>query len=573
MKNIKIISSAIFISAILFSHRTFFAQQAPEIEWQYRYGGTSMDYGYSIIQAQGNIADNYVFAGSAILSDGDLAGCNPIGFKGWIVSMDGAGAILWQECLGDSKATFAETYTNRIIRTSDGGYAVCGETSSLEGFFFGNHGGEYDAFVAKLDSNGNTLWVKCFGGSGWDVGVSIIETKDEGRDLVIVGVTNSKDGDVSGWHIDTSENKWSDIWVVRMSSEGKIRWQKCLGGTGQDGTNGGSPIIQTKDGGFVISGTTTSNDGDVTGNHLDSNKHPSQDFWIIKLDPKGTIQWQKCFGGSGADEVSETIETSEGGYAAVGRTSSMDGDVIGLHKPFDQFNESDIWVIKFDSFGSLQWQKCFGGGLEESGSSIVQIPNGSFIIAGLTSSNNGDVSGNHGESDAWIVRLNDKGAIQWQKCYGGSGQEVASCLIKTSNGGYAFVGSTNSIDGDLLFSNYHGDYDIWVVKLEPDTITASVPPSYSSDFVHNNVKIYPNPSQVDVHFSVNSIFSLSGAGFYDMLGRQYFPKYSLENNLLSCDIHDFPSGIYLARLGWTSGMTWRDGVYPGSFTLPFLVQH
>jgi hypothetical protein len=177
------------------------------------------------------------------------------------------------------------------------------------------------------------------------------------------------------------------------------------------------------------------------------------------------IQWQKCFGGSNNDKSYSVISTSDGGFISVGSTSSNNGNVLGNHSSGDG---EDVWVIKTSSNGILEWQKCFGGGglsplpgfnLDyDIGFSIIQTADGGYIFCGMTSSIDGDVSGNDGSIDAWIVKINSTGIIQWQKCFGGSDSDIAIDIIQTNEGGYIFAGYTSSNDGDV--SGNHGNFDV-----------------------------------------------------------------------------------------------------------------
>ena len=126
--------------------------------------------------------------------------------------------------------------------------------------------------------------------------------------------------------------------------------------------------------------------------------------------------------------------------------------------------DADFWVVKLSSTGSLQWQKCLGGSRDDSAHSIQQTSDGGYIVAGFTDSNDGDVSGNHGGWDVWVVKLNSTGSLQWQKCLGGSDFDYAYSIQQTSDGGYIVAGGTYSNDGDV--SGNHGDMDFWVVKLD-----------------------------------------------------------------------------------------------------------
>ncbi len=199
-------------------------------------------------------------------------------------------------------------------------------------------------------------------------------------------------------------------------------------------------------------GGTFSNDGDVSGNH------GIVDSWIVKLNSSGDIIWQKCFGGTDDDVAFSIQQTSDGGFIVAGYTSSNDGDVSGNH------GGGDYWVVKLDSSGTIQWQKCLGGTDNDEAKSIQQTSDGGYIVAGETWSNDGDVSGNHGNSDYWVVKLNSSGDIEWQKCLGGTVKDIAKTIQQTSDGGFIVAGYTNSNDGDV--SGIHGDYyDFWVVKL------------------------------------------------------------------------------------------------------------
>jgi hypothetical protein len=544
----------LFLTAFAFLPCMLFAQQAPAIEWQHCYGGSYNDGGNAIIKSHD--AEKYVFAAGTVSIDGDVPNAGA-----WVCEVNTSGTI-WNKSMEGGSAT-------NITRTADGGYAVCGVASS-DRAFSNFHGGSWDAFVAKLDYEGKFIWGKCLGGSREETAYSVIESNDEGRDLIICATTNSTDGDVSGLHIGTSIfTKPNDVWIVRMSSSGNIRWQKCFGGTSME-IVGSQSIIQTKDGGFIFACETQSIDGDIIGNHLDLAGHNNGDFWIVKLNGSGAIQWQKCLGGSFEEIPNSIIQTSDGGYAIAGSTNSDDGDVSGLHKSGPDMNHKNGWIAKLNSSGLLQWQKCLGGEKQDGPASIIQTSSGDYVIAGWTNSNSGDILGNHGENDAWIVKLGALGALKWQHCYGGKGSDGASSIIETSDGGYIFIGGTTSFDGDVSGVHDISYGDVWIVKLEPDIENVV---NYSSAFITDNVKIYPNPSATETHFSLNANYSLLTAGFYDIMGRQYFPNYTLDNNLINCDVHDLPSGIYLARLPWTSLKAWQDGKYAGSFTVPFLVQH
>ncbi len=296
------------------------------------------------------------------------------------------------------------------------------------------------ALVSLAQAQPRIQWQKSLGGTAADNANAVRQTSDGG--YIMVGSTSSTNGDVTGNH------GGGDIWVVKLNASGVIQWQKPLGGTGADQ---GYDVQQTTDGGYVVAGYTGSNNGDVTG------YHGSRDGWVVKLDNAGVIQWQKCLGGSGFDELYSIVQTADGGYAVAGYTGSTNGDVSGNHGTYD------AWVVKLNSTGTLQWQKCLGGTVADFAYALRQTSDAGFIVAANTKSTNGDVTGNHGSDEAWMVKLDNTGTLQWQKCLGGTGSDWAYSTEQTTDGGYVMAGVTASNNGDV--SGNHGGQDAWVVKL------------------------------------------------------------------------------------------------------------
>jgi hypothetical protein len=353
--------------------------------------------------------------------------------------MSGQGPeIEWQKSLGGTAYEEARS----IDQTSDGGYVVAGYSYSNDGDVSGNHG-EEDYWIARLDSDGELIWQKSLGGSNIEFGYSIHQTADGG--FIIAGNSDSNDGDVTGNHGD------SDYWIVKLDSDGELIWQKSLGGTDLDGA---ASIQQTSDGGYIIAGLSYSNDGDVNGNHGNS------DYWIVKLDSDGELNWQKSLGGTAGEEARSIWQTFDGGFIIAGDSNSNDGDVTGNH------GEQDYWIVRLDSDGELIWQKSLGGTSAELATSVQQTADGGFITAGISFSNDGDVTENHGVFDYWIVRLDADGELIWQKSLGGTGPDIAFSLQQISDGGFIISGGSGSYDGDV--TGNHGEQDYWIVKLDSD---------------------------------------------------------------------------------------------------------
>ncbi len=401
------------------------------VQWQRCLGGSENDYAESIQQtAEGG----YILAGYTRSSNDDVKG-NHGSSDAWVVKLSSTGSVQWQKCLGGSEADGAYS----IRQTADKGYILAGSTSSNNGDVKGYRGGG-DAWVVKLSSKGSVQWKKCLGGTGEDFASSIHQTTDKG--YILAGFTSSSNGDVKGYHGN------GDAWVVKLSSKGTVQWKKCLGGTDYDKANS---IHQTTDKGYILAGETASSNGDVAG------YRGGGDAWVVKLSSKGTIQWRRCLGGAKSDYANSVQQTTDKGYILAGSTLSDDGDAIGNHGSYD------AWVVKLSSKGTIQWRRCFGGTDWDKAASIHQAADGDYILAGFTASNNGDVAGNHGDYDAWVVKLSARGAIQWRSSLGGTKSDSATSIRQTTDKGYILAGFTVSNNGDV--SGNRGNNDVWIAKL------------------------------------------------------------------------------------------------------------
>ena len=343
--------------------------------------------------------------------------------------------IRWQQSIGGSSQDIATCF----VQTPDGGTLLAGNSNSTNADVTGNIGST-DIFIVKQNPAGVILWKKNLGGANLDEVQSIKNTIDHG--FILVGFTMSNDSDVTGNH------GGYDAWVIKLDSIGTRVWQKCLGGSAWDF---GRSVQPTRDGGYIIAGETGSIDGDVTGSH------GNNDFWVVKLNSAGALLWQKTLGGSLNEEAYSIIETNDHGYFVAGNSESSDGDITGTNGGYD------FWVAKLDSTGHLQWQKTVGGTHDEYAHEAIQTSDGGYLIAGETNSNDGDVSGNHGQRDEWLVKLDSTGLLLWQKTFGSSLNDIAMSLTKTADGNLLMAGSSAGRDADV--HGNHANEDFWVKKI------------------------------------------------------------------------------------------------------------
>ncbi|MFO7882374.1 MAG: hypothetical protein R6U52_07545 [Kosmotogaceae bacterium] len=421
----------------------YFKGSPPQYKWQKNYGGTEDEWTNQIQQTSDN---GYIVFGTTFSNNHDVSG-NHGNSDAWIIKLSSTGTLVWQNCIGGNNIDGGCS----IQQTADNKYIVAGNTfsssisDSPENEYYQEDVIYSDAWIAKLNSSGGIIWEKRFGGSSGDSGRSIIQTNDNG--FLLLGDTSSTDGDISG------NNGGHDIWVLKLDSSGAIEWKDCFGGSGDEF---GFSVQQTSDNGYIIAGKTDSNNGDVSGTH----DTLWGDMWVIKLDSDGNLDWQKTLGGSYEDCALSIRQTSDNGYIVAGYTNSSDGDVTGKH------SYQDMWIVKLSSSGAIEWQKALGGNSEESASSVIQTTDGSYLIAGTTYSDDGDVTGKHNGSDLWLVKLDPSGMIKWEGCFGGSNNDGASSIEQTADGGYIVSGYSYSDDGDLTDNN--GGEDFWVIRLNSD---------------------------------------------------------------------------------------------------------
>lgn len=346
--------------------------------------------------------------------------------------------------LGGSKNETA----NSVINTSDGGYAVFGFTQSNNGDVTNKPNEGYDYWLLKFDSNNELQWSKTYGGTDDDRGESIIQTNDGG--YLIAGHSKSNDIDVS------SNAGFNDFWIAKLDASGTISWEKSYGFSGSDRAY---DVLQTNDGGYLITGILDVTASNLQGNDRNTNaRHAGGDYWAIKLDANGTKQWRRYFGGTNTDTAYDVVQSTDNSFIIVGLSDSTDIDINNNQGTYD------FWAVKINNDGTLIWEKSYGGDEIDQAYAITQTIDGNFIIVGDARSNNKDVSNNYGSADLWAIKINPSGEKIWEKNYGGSSFESARVIIPSSEGGYYIAGNSRSGNIDLKSNN--GNNDVWILKID-----------------------------------------------------------------------------------------------------------
>ncbi|MCP4366169.1 MAG: hypothetical protein GY800_12850 [Planctomycetes bacterium] len=295
-----------------------------------------------------------------------------------------------------------------ICQTDDGGYIVVGVTNSFQA------GVGDEIWVLKLRPDGTAEWQMTYGGYDQETAHSVHQTDDGG--YIVAGLT---------WSFGAGHH---NIWVLKLSGEGTVEWQKTYGGTGYDSAKS---IRQTNDGGYILAGECDS-----------FYPYVFDDIWLLKLRRDGTIEWQKAYGGSWLEWAGSVVQTGDGGYVLAGTTDSSSTE------------DADALVAKLGHDGSIEWQKTYGGESIDFAESILQTDDGGYIVAGSTES-----FGAGGE-DFWLFKLRHDGAVEWQKTYGGTYSDSAHSIQRTADGGYVAAGGTTDLGDDWG--------DAWVFKLRHD---------------------------------------------------------------------------------------------------------
>jgi len=309
----------------------------------------------------------------------------------------GASSEMWSKTYGNGKET-----GDSLVETSDGGFAIAGGTGS-----FGAGGNDF--WLVKTDANGNLEWNQTCGGAESESAKALIKTSDGG--FAIAGDTHS---------FDYGE---CDFWLVKTDSYGNLEWNQTYGGPGYDYANS---LIETSDGGYAIGGSFDPDYEDPFGD---------RDFWLVKTDSYGNMEWNRTYSDSPSNYCSDLVETNDGGYLLAGGTGRY-------------LVEANMWIIKTDEQGNIEWDQRYGGREHAGAKSVVKTSDGGYAIAGYLS------------QDFWLIKIDVSGNIEWNQTYSKSGVEEAYSLVETSDGGYALAGITTGAIGDQSY------IDSWMVKTD-----------------------------------------------------------------------------------------------------------
>ncbi len=350
--------------------------------WEKTYDNNNYnDFGQSVQQTTD---DGYIIAGTTESLEYGTRNT-------YIIKTDYSGNTLWTKTFGNDSGGYS------VKQTIDGGYIIAGRIKS-------SNNGDKQAYLVKTDNNGDTIWTSEIGGESYEVAYSVQQTLDDG--YIITGSTSS------------FGNGSSYVYIVKIHNNGDTLWTKAYGGENSDY---GNSIQHTNDGGYIITGSTSS-----FGNGY-------SDVYVLKTDNNGDTLWTRTYGGEKTDFGNSIQQTNDGGYIIAGVTNSFTGNWV-----------KEMYLIRTDNTGDTLWTKTFGHG--SGGSSVKQTNDGGYIIAGYT------LYGNE-YSFVKLIKTDSNGDILWEKTFGNKDTESGGWSVQqTNDGGYIIAGTTSKI---IQYKNYN----------------------------------------------------------------------------------------------------------------------
>lgn len=405
-------------------------------------GGSNEDVAREIIQLRkGGLA----VVGSTKSTDGDFSERTSNDWDLFLIKFSLNGEILWKKTYGGSGDDFGFS----VVETPEGGFVLLGYSNSQDGDVPPTKG-YHDNWIIKIDADGAVLWKKSFGYSGHDHSYNLIATQDGGyffNGFLDVTASNGMGNDKKS--SSASRHGVGEFWCHKLDANGNIQWRRYFGGTNNDRSY---DAIQTRDGNFLVVGTSESDDVDV------KNPKGNYDVWVVMVSASGEMLWENSYGGSLVDEASKVIQDSYGHFRIIGNTHSSDQDIT--HSK----GESDAWQITLDPSGRLVGSYNFGGSEFDRGTAMREWQWGSILLTGYSRSSDGDFENNNGENDIFLMYFPSNGTAKKTMTLGAEGQDFAHDLLVQTDGSVFLVGQSfsknppfekNKGNGDILMARWN----------------------------------------------------------------------------------------------------------------------
>ncbi|MFY8188389.1 MAG: T9SS type A sorting domain-containing protein [Flavobacterium sp.] len=495
--------------------------------------------------------------------------------------------VLWEKSLGGKHIE----YLTDAVPTADYGFILAGSSlSDKTGKHEQINQGDYDFWIWKMDEFGDPVWQRSYGGNGLDLLKVMKKTPDGG--FILGGTSTSKtsgDKKEAGFALE-------DLWIIKLNAAGDEDWQITLGGLGADYLMSLEP---TKDGGFVV-GATSSSEAIDHKNGKSSAGFGGLDYWVIKLDKKGNIVWQKTFGGIFDDRLTAVVEYELGKYVVAGTSNSsqsgnrrealagisdfwlvfldengaeeqqisIGGDLedelttllvskdgslvlggnsnsdVSLKKRAEQKKGTDFWLVKMKTDGEILWQETYNIAHQDKLISMVENPDLSLVLSGYAvpklTPNPKEIKGKKekGEHDFCLIKTDGKGKELWRKIVGSDGTDRLHKTIITRDGGYLLAGTSDGGRSKQKSSESMAT-DFWVVKLKDEE-------KHEVERA-NGLEAFPNPASNFVNVIISFEYESGSTTLYNIQGT-VLQKFNITDRTIPFDLSNYPAGVYIAEV-------------------------
>lgn len=496
-----ILLAVFFVSTLGFSQK---------IIWEQTLGSAHAEYMFDLLPT----ADyGFLLAGSSLSdSGGDIKADRKGNIDAWLWKMKEDGTQEWQYRLGGD----GNDYLHSIAHTPDGGF-VLGITSSSgkSGDKTSDRIGQEDLWIVKLNAAKKLEWQKAFGGSGTEEVVKVLALRRGG--YVVLAHSNSI---ISG---DKTQPYYggTDVWLLRLSAQGELVWQKSYGGEYNDK---GVDIKETKDGGLLLGARSNS---PVSGSKT-AEGHGEMDYWLIKLDSSGKEQWQRTYGGEEQDELKEIQVLADGTYMLYGMSNS---DLSGT-KTSKLTSQLDYWLVQVDEKGHVQEEFTYSHGDYNVLSNGFVDAKGTFFLGGSSA----EEKDNEVQFGYVGTQLEDDRTASWEKSISSKGSDVLTKVIQTRDGGYVFAGTSNGAKSKVK-STQRGGHDFWIVKLDKEK-------KEKEEAERISIEAYPNPTSGYTNIVMGFSYTTGKLEVFDMSGRMLLSK-SIEYQTEPVDLSSLSRGTYI----------------------------
>lgn len=521
----------LFCMIFLFLSITIFAQ---DILWEKSYGGKQADY---LFDVEPTADYGFILAGSSLSNkSGNKTDDCQGDLDYWIWKMTEDGELDWQRSLGGSGSDILYSIKNTI----DGGFILAGTSDSPNGDIKKEDCfGKEDFWIIKLDAKGGEMWQKTIGGNGQEILKSIIQTRDGGY---LIGGSSSSS--ISPKLLKGESDKYGksernegnlDYWIIKLDNRGDIQWQRTLGGKYMDILES---VEQTVDDGFIIGGVSNS----PISNTKMFGSYGSGDYWIVKLDKEGNIEWQKVLGGEKDDHLYIIHQTKDNGYIAGGNSSS--GPTGNKNK--SNKSGTDFWVLRMDEKGEILWQQVYNTGKTDVLTSLAENNDGTFLLGGYAQSEviATKMKNDKEEINDYIAfKISSEGDEVWKTHVGSKGEDILKKLIETRDGGYLLAGTSK---GEISRDRHtgKGSNDFWVVKLKDR--------DKKEEEQRVKLEAIPNPALQYTNIIVGFEFNSGTLTLFDINGRQ-LQTFDVNNRTIPLEMGIYPEGVYIVEVKTNAG--------------------